>query len=155
MKIYTDIIDAKKFPDLRNTIHNLRDQGHADTIRLKSSDLCRRRFTCETELGKKVGISLPRRLKLFDGAALEVTKNYSLSISVEPEDWISLRASNPGNALKLGYFCGNLHWTVRFDGEILKIAIADNLDTYLDRIENVFTKKEIEILDKPERLECQ
>ncbi|HIC72256.1 MAG TPA: urease accessory protein UreE, partial [Alphaproteobacteria bacterium] len=36
---------------------------------------------------------------------------------------------------ELGYFSGNLHWRVRFEGNELKIALEGPEETYLKRLQ--------------------
>ena len=37
-------------------------------------------------------------------------------------------------ALELGYFCGNLHWRVRFEGALIKVALDGPRESYLARL---------------------
>ena len=146
MKIYTQLLDLTK-GNREQLIHKLEHKEAVDTIRLKADDLSRRRFTSETTFGQTVGISLPRSLKLFDGAVLEISERYCLMVKVEPEDWLSLEVQSADIALRLGYFAGNLHWAVKFDQNNLSVAVSGNINSYLDRIKNAFTDKEVRILD--------
>ena len=75
MKAYTQLLDPTK-ENREKLIHKLEHEEALDTIRLNADDLSRRRFTSETTFGKTVGISLPRSLKLYDGALLEISKRY-------------------------------------------------------------------------------
>ena len=145
MKIYTQLLDPTK-ENREQLIHNLELEEAVDTIRLNADDLSRRRFTSETTFGKTVGISLPRSLKLFDGAVLEISERYCLMVKVEPENWLRLEVQSADVALRLGYFAGNLHWAVKFDQNSLSVAIRGNVNSYLDRINNVFTDCEVKIL---------
>ena len=38
-------------------------------------------------------------------------------------NWLLIAPTDAAAALELGYFVGNLHWRVRFDGHVLKIAL--------------------------------
>ena len=145
MKIYTQLLDPTK-ENREQLIHNLELEEAVDTIRLNVDDLSRRRFTSETTFGKTVGISLPRSLKLFDGAVLEISERYCLMVKVEPENWLRLEVHSADVALRLGYFVGNLHWAVKFDQNSLSVAISGNVNSYLERINNVFTDCEVKIL---------
>ena len=144
MKVYTQLLDPTK-ENREKLIHKLEHEEAVDTIRLNADDLSRRRFTSETTFGKTVGISLPRSLKLFDGAVLEISKRYCLMVKVEPENWLRLEVQSADVALRLGYFAGNLHWAVKFDQNSLSVAISGNVNSYLDRINNVFTDCEVKI----------
>jgi urease accessory protein UreE len=41
-------------------------------------------------------------------------------------------------ALELGYHAGNSHWTVRFDGSVMRIALEGPEQSYLDRLAALF-----------------
>ena len=47
--------------------------------------------------------------------------------------WFCSRAT-PEAALELGYFAGNMHWKVAFDGERLRIAVQGPVESYLERL---------------------
>ena len=146
MKIYTELLDLTE-GNRDQLIHQLEHKDAVDTIHLKVDDLSRRRFTTETTFGQTVGISLPRSIKLFDGAVLEISEKYCLVVKVEAENWLRLEVQSADVALRLGYFAGNLHWGVKFDQNILRVAVSGNINAYLDRIKNVFTDKEVRIVD--------
>ena len=145
MKVYTKLLDPTK-DNIEQLIHKLEHEEALDTIRLNADDLSRRRFTSETTFGKTVGISLPRTLKLYDGALLEISERYCLMVNVETENWLRLEVQSADVALRLGYFAGNLHWAVKFDQNSLNVAISGDVDAYLDRINNIFKGCEVKIL---------
>ena len=145
MKVYTKLLDPTK-DNIEQLIHKLEHEEALDTIRLNTDDLSRRRFTSETTFGKTVGISLPRSLKLYDGALLEISERYCLMVKVEPENWLRLEVQSADIALRLGYFAGNLHWAVKFDQNSISVAISGDVKLYLDRINNVFKGCEVKIL---------
>ena len=146
MKIYSKIIEQKDYPNSKEFIHTLEHQGMVDSLDLKVADLSRRRFTTTTIFGRKIGVSLPRSSKLFDGAVLELSENYCLIVKVIAEKWLHLQPLSADVALKLGYFAGNLHWKVKFKAQVLSVAITQELDTYLSRINSVFSENELKIL---------
>ena len=145
MKVYTNILDPTE-DNIEQLIHKWEHEEALDTIRLNADDLSRRRFTSETTFGKTVGVSLPRSLKLYDGALLEISERYCLMVKVEPENWLRLEVQSADVALRVGYFAGNLHWAVKFDQNILSVAISGDVNSYLDRINNVFKDCEVKIL---------
>ena len=144
MKIYNHYWIQKK--RIENNLYTILRYEAVDKVILNVDDLSRRRLTCETTFGKIVGISLPRSLKLFDGAVLEISERYCLMVKVEPETWLRLEVHCSDVALRLGYFAGNLHWAVKFDKNRLSVAISGDVNSYLDRINNVFTDREVKIL---------
>jgi urease accessory protein len=135
MNIFSDIIGASDDAGLREQLHRL-DHAHAiDHLRLPRTDLARRRFKGLTENGKQIAIALPRDKQLFDGAVLAIDETAALVVRMETEHWLQFVARDTAMALKLGYFAGNLHWRVRFDGDMLLIAVETEERVYLERLE--------------------
>ena len=50
------------------------------------------------------------------------------------ERWLELAPRDTTAALELGYFAGNLHWRVRFDGAHILIALEGPEADYLARL---------------------
>lgn len=143
MTFFTDIVGAADGPDLHETLHRL-DHAHAvDHLRLPRSDLARRRLRGTTDAGREIAIALPRDKQLFDGAVLELDDTAALVVRAEAETWLRFMARDAATALKLGYFAGNLHWRVRFDGDVLEIAVETAPETYLDRLAPMLQSAEI------------
>ena len=147
MKLYDRILNDLIKPNLKEHLHAFEHKREVDAIILNSEDLSRRRFKCETKQGHQVGISLPRSEKLYDGAVLEFSENYCLIVRVEPEKWLIIRPDNEKIALKLGYFAGNLHWTVKFDEGHLMVAWKQDKNTYLSRIKESFKPGEVHLIE--------
>lgn len=134
MTLFSDIIGAADHPDLREALHRL-DHAHAvDHLRLPRADLARRRLRGKTEAGREVAIALPRDQQLFDGAVLAINDHGALVVRAEAENWLRFAAHDAATALKLGYFAGNLHWRVRFDGAVLLIAVETEERVYIERL---------------------
>lgn len=144
MQIYSDILGSSD--EFHDALHRL-DHAHAvDVLRLPRADLARRRLRTRTEGGAEVALALPRDKALFDGAVLAMSDTAALVVRVETETWIRLTARDQAMALKLGYFCGNLHWRVRFDGEILMIAVETEERLYHDRLAPMIAAGEVRLL---------
>jgi urease accessory protein len=134
MEIYSTILGTSDAPDLKELLHQLAHAHAVDVLRLPRADLARRRLRAHTEGGREIAIALPREQQLFDGAVLALSKDAALVVRVEAENWLTLAARDHATALRLGYFCGNLHWRVRFDGQNLLIALDTGEQLYLDRL---------------------
>jgi urease accessory protein len=48
--------------------------------------------------------------------------------------WLVLQPRDAEAALELGYFAGNMHWKVGFEGERLRVAVQGPVETYLERL---------------------
>ncbi|AEI94791.1 urease accessory protein UreE [Roseobacter litoralis] len=135
MNIISDIVGPADQPDLRNQLHRLEHVHAVDYLRLPRTELARRRFRGITDTGREIAIALPRDRQLFDGAVLAIDDSAALVVRVETEEWLRFIPRDTATALKLGYFAGNLHWRVRFEGEVLLIAVETETRVYLERLE--------------------
>lgn len=135
MEIYTSILGAADAPEYHDALHHLSHHHAVDVLRLSRADLARRRLRTETEAGREVAIALPRDQQLFEGALLALNDDMALVVRVETEHWLRLVPRDAATALRLGYFCGNFHWRVRFEQEHLLIAVETDEQVYLDRLE--------------------
>lgn len=135
MKVFSAILGAADAPEYHETLHHLEHHHAVDVVRLTRADLARRRLRTQTQAGQDVAIALPRDQQLFDGAVLEMDGTSAVVVRVEAEEWLRFAPSNPAAALRLGYFCGNFHWRVRFEKDHLLIAVDTEAQTYLERLE--------------------
>ncbi|MFK7867611.1 MAG: urease accessory protein UreE [Roseobacter sp.] len=143
MNVISDIIGPADQEGIRDRLHRL-DHAHAvDHLRLSRTDLARRRFRGITDAGREIAIALPRDQQLFDGAVLAIDETAALVVRVETEEWLRFVVHGAATALKLGYFAGNLHWRVRFEGAVLLIAVETEERVYLDRLEPMLTAGDI------------
>ena len=63
------------------------------------------------------------------------------------ESWLRLLPGTTDDALELGYFAGNLHWRVRFNGRELHIALEGPESNYLERLEPFLQSGRVERID--------
>ena len=118
-------------------LHDLSHEGRIETITLGRDDLARRRIRIATDAGTDCAIALDRSEKLFDGAVLLLEADRAVVVRMEPERWLTLETASPAAALRLGYFAGNMHWRVRFEGSVLHIALEGAASDYLARLDPV------------------
>jgi urease accessory protein len=135
MEIYTSIIGAADAPEHQDALHHLEHHHAVDVLCLSRADLARRRLRTWTEAGHEVAIALPRDQQLFDGAVLALSDDRALVVRVEAEHWLRLAPRDTAAALRLGYFCGNLHWRVRFDQGHVLVAVETDARLYLERLD--------------------
>lgn len=148
MQIYSDILGTAA--DFHDALHRLEHAHAVDVLRMEQGDLSRRRLRATTEAGTEVAIALSRDQKLFDGAVLALSDNAALVVRVEAEHWLTLQASDQAAALKLGYFCGNLHWRVRFEGDAVLVAVDTEERLYLDRLEPMLISGAVRLVRAPD-----
>ena len=116
-------------------LHDLGHDGAIEYLRLAGEDIHRRRLRALTDKGTDCLIALPREQCLGDGAVLLLEENRAVVVRLADERWLEVRPSSSAAALELGYFAGNLHWRVRFEGDLLLVALEGPVTDYLDRLE--------------------
>lgn len=136
----TRIIGASENDEIAQQLHAIEHRGRLEEIVLERGDLARRRLRARTSTGTDCAIALPRIERLFDGAVLLLEDERAIVVRMEPERWLSLAPSDAAAALELGYFAGNMHWRVRFEGRILHIALEDEEQEYLSRLRPLMEK---------------
>ncbi len=116
-------------------MHDLEHRGNVEYLELEREDCQRHRLRCTTDCGTDCRIALPRDQHLTDGAILALDAERAIVVRMKEEVWIRCRPRDVSAALELGYFSGNLHWRVRFEGEHLLIAQQGLRHRYIDRLQ--------------------
>lgn len=132
--VTTIVADVQEAP-VGERIHALAHDHRLETVFLGQEEMARRRLRTSTDHGTECHIALPREQRLFDGAVLLLEDTRAVVVRQEAETWLSLRAADTASALELGYFAGNMHWRVRFDGPVLHIATPGDLEDTLARLQ--------------------
>jgi urease accessory protein len=130
----TSIIGFRDDSDVAERLHVLGHQDRVEEIVLAREDLARRRLRAVTSKGAECLISLPRQQRLKDGAVLLLEEARAIVVRARPERWITFEPADAAAALELGYFAGNMHWRVRFDGGRLGIGVEEDKSFYLARL---------------------
>jgi urease accessory protein len=125
------------------TIHNLEHRGAVDLVNIPVADLARRRLLINTRGGEELAIALPREQRLFDGAVLFIDNNRAIVVRAATERWLRLEPRSISDAIELGYHAGNLHWRVRFEGEILFVALEGRPEDYTSRLGDLISTRGI------------
>jgi urease accessory protein len=115
-------------------LHALEHRGGVDTVTLAAEDIRRHRLRTRTQRGVECGIVLDRQTHLFDGAVLHLDAGAALVVRTENTRWLRVQARDAASALELGYFAGNMHWAVRFSGNVLEIAVTGPVEDYRVRL---------------------
>lgn len=134
MRTYTSIVGSASDPRMADLLHALAHRGSVDTVTLVADDIRRHRLRVRTQGGDECGIALDRQTHLFDGAVLHLDADRALVVRTEATQWLRMRARDESAALELGYFAGNMHWAVRFAGNVLEIALKGPVDDYRSRL---------------------
>ena len=118
-------------------LHHLEHRGKVEYIMLAGEDTARRRLHVTTDRGTECAILLARADRLSNGAVLLLEEQRAIVVRLKEAEWLALQPRDAAAALELGYFAGNMHWPVRFDGTTLKITLHGPVQTYLDRLDHL------------------
>ena len=143
----TSIVGFSDDEVIAKRLHALEHKGRVEEIVLAREDLARRRFRTRTAAGTECTISLPRQQRLKDGAVLYLDEARAIVVRARPEHWITLQPPDVASALELGYFAGNMHWRVRFEGHRISIGVEEDEEFYLARLGPLMTALRIDRLD--------
>ncbi|MGJ4946514.1 urease accessory protein UreE [Bradyrhizobium sp. HKCCYLS1011] len=139
------VLGSRLEPEFSEELHRLEHQGAVDVVTVPAADLARRRLLIATRNGEELAIALPRNEKLFDGAVLLLEDDRAIVVRAATERWLRLEPRSISDAVELGYQVGNLHWRVRFGGEVLLVALEGRPEDYTARIENLIAARRVAV----------
>jgi urease accessory protein len=134
-----EIVGEAGDPEISRRLHELGHAGKVEHITVSSEDAPRRRLRAVTDRGSECAVVLERSARIFDGAVLLLEDDRAVVVRLSERSWLSLAPRDVAAALELGYHAGNSHWTVRFEGPVLKIALEGPEQSYLDRLAAFFS----------------
>jgi urease accessory protein len=124
-------------------IHRLEHRGAVDVVNIPAADLARRRLLATTRAGGELAIALPAHEKLFDGAILLIDGERAIVVRAATERWMRLEPRSIGDAIELGYRAGKLHWRVRFQGDVLFVALDGRPEDYTARLGEMISDRRV------------
>ncbi len=130
----TNLVGVASDENLGERLHALSHAGQVEYVILSRADMGRHRLRVTSDQGTECAIALPRSEKMTNGTVLLLESERAIVVRMEEEDWLNIVAVDNAAALELGYLAGNMHWRVRFDGPILKIALESPEASYLARL---------------------
>ncbi|MGJ4891512.1 urease accessory protein UreE [Bradyrhizobium sp. HKCCYLRH3099] len=145
MRRIEHVLGSRLEPDFSEELHRLEHQGAVDVVTVPAADLARRRLLIATRSGEELAIALPRTERLFDGAVLLLEADRAIVVRAATERWLRLEPRSISDAVELGYQVGNLHWRVRFGGEVLLVALEGRPEDYTARIENLIAARRVAV----------
>lgn len=130
----TGIVGQAADPEIGERLHELSHGGRVEYLVLGREEMSRHRLRTRTDRGTECAIALPRSQHLANGAVLLLEAQRAVVVRMKDQAWLPLLPRDAAAALELGYFAGNMHWRVRFDGTTLDIALDDSEESYLARL---------------------
>jgi len=136
-------------PRWHAVVHQAEAEGRLETIRIARADAPRRRMRLTTDRGRDVALALPRDAALEDGAVLHASEALVVVARVDGGPRLRLTPRDAASALRLGYFCGNLHWKAGFDGASVEVHMDAPEESYRARLRDaaVLCDFDVERLD--------
>lgn len=117
-----------------DSAHGAEAAGALETVRIARVDAPRRRMRLSTDKGRDVALALSRDAALVDGAVLLARDDLMIIVRIDGGPRLRLEPDDPASALRLGYFCGNLHWKADFRGGAVEIHMDGPEETYRARL---------------------
>ncbi|WP_316168474.1 MULTISPECIES: urease accessory protein UreE [unclassified Bradyrhizobium] len=145
MRRIEHVLGSRLEPEFSEELHRLEHEGAVDVVIVPAADLARRRLLLSTRNGEELAIALPRSEKLFDGAVLLLEHDRAIVVRAATERWLRLEPRSIADAVELGYQVGNLHWRVRFSGEVLLVALEGRPEDYTARIESLIAARRVAV----------
>jgi len=138
------IVGQASDPEIADRLHGLQHAGRVEYLALQPEDMQRHRLRITGDQGTEYAIAISRRQALRDGAVLMLGDEKAVVVRSREQNWLRLKAKDPATALELGYFAGNMHWKVRFDGSVLEIALQGPEADYLTRLADFLADGRVE-----------
>lgn len=138
MLVLNEIVGQASDPDVSVRLHELAHVGKVEYITLSREDALRHRVRVVTDHGTECAVILSRSARIADGAVLLLDEDRAIVTRLTARNWLPLAPRDVAAALELGYQAGNSHWTVRFDGPVMRVALEGPERAYLDRLAPLF-----------------
>jgi urease accessory protein len=137
------ILGQASDPAFFDRLHDLQHHGRVERIVIGAEDAARHRLRVLTDAGTECAISLPRDQRLANGSVLWLEEDRAILVTMRDEEVLKLAPADAAAALELGYFAGNMHWAVRFQGAELHILLHGPAAAYLDRLDPLLSSGRI------------
>ena len=145
MMVVNNIVGLVTDQHLNEKVHDISHHGTVEKVILNTEDISRHRLKVKTNLGREIAIQLPRQTHLQNGAVLHLTDQHVVFVEVSTPEYLRLKPIDTATALELGYFAGNMHWQIKFDGDCIEILMQSGKAHYLERLAHFFEKDLVSI----------
>ncbi len=142
----TQVLGTASEPRIAERLHALSHRGAVEYVTLRREDTSRRRLHVFTDRGTEGAIILDRSERLANGAVLLLEEERAVVVRLEEAPWLALEPSDAAAALELGYFCGNMHWKVRFVGDYLHVSLQGPREDYLERLSHLIADGRVSVV---------
>lgn len=145
----TEIVGRAGDDAFRQRLHDMGHRGQVETVTVARTDAARRRMRMRTDQGRDCALMLPRTAQLVNGAILHLSERLAIVARIENGPRLRLIPVDAASALRLGFFCGNLHWAATFDGDVMEIEMDGAEADYLRRLQDAAQNADF-VIETPE-----
>ncbi|SDE27866.1 urease accessory protein [Salipiger thiooxidans] len=117
--------------DRHDAVHALEHEGRVEVIDIARADAAR------TDKVREVQIALLRDQSLEDGAVLHLDNTLAIVLRVDSGARLTLVPHDLQSALRLGHWCGNLHWKVSFAEGVMSVPLDGPEARYRARLRDL------------------
>lgn len=135
--LHVTLVLGSAHGDLHDAVHRLEHAGGVEYVDISATDAARKRMRLRSDRGREVTLALPRDVTLSDGAVLHLDDRRAVVLRVDSGARLVLVPDDLQSAMRLGHWCGNLHWKVEFSGDRMAILLDGPEDTYRARLRDL------------------
>lgn len=132
--VLTEVMGRVADQPWHDRAHEAEAAGRLETVRISRGDAARRRMRLSTDRGRDVALALPRDAVLGDGSVVYAAADLMIIVRVDGGPRLRLVPADAVSALRLGYFCGNLHWKVDFSGDAIEVHMDGPEEAFRARL---------------------
>jgi len=134
-------------PEWHDRLHALEHEGALEYLSIPEADSGRKRMRLNTDKGRDCAIALSREQFLQDGVVLFYNGQMGIVARIDGAARMRLKPATVDDAMRLGHWCGNLHWKVVFGHGVLDVVLDGPIDRYIDRLQDLRDLADFAILD--------
>ena len=134
--VLSDILGRTTDEPWHDRAHAAEAAGRLETARISRKDAPRRRMRLQTDRGRDVALALSRDAVLEDGSVVFDSDDLMIVLRVDGGPRLCLTPADTASALRLGYYCGNLHWKADFNGIAIEIHMDGPEESYRERLKD-------------------
>ncbi len=135
--LLTRILGHADDPAIHDRLHALEHEGRLEIIAVPEAEAARRRLRAATDRGRDCAIALARSDRLSDGAVLHLSDDLAIVVRLDGGARLRLIPADVASALRLGHWCGNLHWRVEFGPGHMDVILERPEETYHERLRDL------------------
>ncbi|MEI4472081.1 urease accessory protein UreE [Frigidibacter sp. MR17.24] len=118
-------------------LHAMEHLGQLEVLAIPEAEAARKRLRLRTDRGRDCAVALPRDQALVDGAVLLAREDLAIVVRVDGGARLRLVPETVDDALRLGHWCGNLHWKVVFGSGAMEVVMDGPEARYRDRLRDL------------------